>query len=82
MQQYLRRSFQRNKPYDRMVHELISARGVSKPGGEGFNGAVNFLAMKLDEGGIQATAQTSQIFMGVRVLPDPRVLGRLLGVRS
>jgi len=67
MRQYLRRSFQRNKPYDQMVFELISARGINKPGTPGFNGAVNFLTMKLDEDGVQATAKTSQVFMGVRV---------------
>lgn len=65
--QYLRRSFERDKPYDQMVRELISATGTSKPGGKDFNGAVNFLAMKLDEKGAQAAAQTSQVFLGVRV---------------
>jgi hypothetical protein len=29
MQKYLRDSFARNKPYDRMVHELITATGVT-----------------------------------------------------
>lgn len=67
MQQYLHESLSRNKPYDQLVHELISARGASKPGVDQFNGAVNFLAMKLEEGAAQATAQTSQIFMGVRL---------------
>ncbi|MCE9545298.1 MAG: DUF1549 and DUF1553 domain-containing protein [Planctomycetia bacterium] len=67
LQQYLRRSFQRNKPYDKLVSELISATGTSKPGTEGFNGAVNFLAMKLEDKGIQAAAQTSQVFLGVRM---------------
>jgi hypothetical protein len=67
MQQYLRQAFQQNKSYDRLVWELISARGTSKPGLPGFNGAVNFLADKLEEGGVQATAKTSQIFMGVRM---------------
>ncbi|MDH3716594.1 MAG: DUF1549 and DUF1553 domain-containing protein [Planctomycetota bacterium] len=67
MQQYLRQSFLQNKPYDRMVWELINARGTSKPGLQGFNGAVNFLADKLEEGGVQATAKTSQVFMGIRM---------------
>jgi hypothetical protein len=67
MQKYLRDAFANNKPYDRMVVELVSAKGVSQPGEEGFNGAVNFLANKLDEGGAQATAQTSRIFLGLQV---------------
>ncbi|MEK6248124.1 MAG: DUF1549 domain-containing protein, partial [Planctomycetales bacterium] len=67
MQQYLRQTLRSNKPYDQMVGELIGAKGTSKPDEEGFNGAVNFLAMKLEENAIQATAKTSQIFMGIRI---------------
>ncbi|NIL96909.1 MAG: DUF1549 domain-containing protein [Planctomycetales bacterium] len=67
MQHYLRESFRQNKSYDQMVSELISARGTNKPDQPGFNGAVNFLAGKLAEDGVQATAQTSQLFLGVRV---------------
>ena len=59
MQKYLRDSFARNKPYDRMVYELISATGTTKPGSEQFNGAVNFLANKMDENGVQAAAKMS-----------------------
>jgi hypothetical protein len=64
---YLRESFAHNKPYDRMVQELISATGTNVPGSPGFNGAVNFLAGKLDERAAQATAQTSRIFLGLQV---------------
>ena len=67
LQQSLRRAFQRNMPYDKLVFELISATGVSKPGEEGFNGFVNFLAGNLEENGVQATAKTSQIFLGLQV---------------
>lgn len=67
MQQYLRRSFQRGKPYNKLVEELVSATGNNKPGNPGFNGAVNFLTQKLEEEAAQATARTSQIFMGIRV---------------
>jgi len=63
----LRRALQRNKPYDRMVHELVSATGVTKPGEENFNGATNFTAGNLEENGVQATAKTAQIFMGLQV---------------
>ena len=54
-------------PYDRLVYELVSAKGVSKPGEEGFNGFVNFLAGNLEENAVQATAKTSQIFLGLQV---------------
>lgn len=67
MQKYLRDSFARNKPYDTMVTELVTATGMNSPGAEGFNGAVNFLTMKLDENGAQATAQTARIFLGKQV---------------
>jgi len=67
MQKYLRDSFARNKPYDRIVRELVSATGANAPGMQGFNGAVNFYMDKLDEDGVQATAKTSQIFLGLQV---------------
>ena len=67
MQSYLRRAMARNKPYDRMAYELISATGGSRPGTENFNGAVNFLADKLGEKAAQATSETSKIFLGLQV---------------
>lgn len=67
MQKYLRDSFARNKPYDKMVYELVTATGQTAPGTEGFNGAANFLIMKLDDDGAQATAQTAKIFLGLQV---------------
>ncbi|MEX2308706.1 MAG: DUF1549 and DUF1553 domain-containing protein [Pirellulales bacterium] len=65
MQQYLSEAFQYNKPYDQLARELITAAGSCRPGDEDFNGAANFLADKMEEGGIQATAKTSQIFLGM-----------------
>ena len=67
MQKYVRDSFARNKPYDQFVFELITATGTNTPGSPGFNGAVNFLTMKLDEDGAQATAQTAKLFLGMQV---------------
>jgi hypothetical protein len=67
MQKYLRDSFARNKPYDRMVFELVTATGSTTPGEKDFNGATNFLVMKLDENAAQATAMTSKIFLGLQV---------------
>ncbi|PHR89476.1 MAG: hypothetical protein COA78_35800 [Blastopirellula sp.] len=67
MQKYLRDSMARNKPYDQMVRELITAEGANTPGMPNFNGAVNFYMDKLAEDGVQATAKTSQIFLGLQV---------------
>ncbi|MEM6329711.1 MAG: DUF1549 and DUF1553 domain-containing protein [Planctomycetota bacterium] len=67
MQQYLRRSFQRNKPLDQMMRELVTATGSCRPGDEDFNGAANFLADKMAENGVQATAQTAKVFLGTAV---------------
>ena len=78
MQMYLQEAFAENRPYDQMALELISAQGTSRPPdavkeASQFNGAVNFLAMKLGNDpndadyGAQAAAKTSQIFMGLRV---------------
>jgi len=67
MQKYLRDSFARNKPYDRMVYELVTAQGGTSPGSQNFNGAANFLVMKLDEGAAQATAMTAKHFLGLQV---------------
>ena len=52
MQLYLEEALRENRPYDQMVGELIGAVGTSRPATEAesvsdFNGAVNFLAMKL-----------------------------------
>jgi len=67
MAQYLRDSFGRNKPYHQMVKELVSAKGSIKPGDEDYNGAANFLSPKMEDNGIQATAKTAQIFLGLSV---------------
>jgi hypothetical protein len=67
MQQYLREAFAYNKPYNELAKDLITATGSGRPGDEDFNGAANFLAGKLEEGGLLATAKTSQIFLGMAV---------------
>jgi len=68
LQKYLRDSFARNKPYNDMVYELVTATGSTKPGTENFNGATNFLAMKVnEEQATQATAAVSRVFLGLQV---------------
>lgn len=68
MMKYLRDSFAANKPYDRIVFELVTAEGATKPGAPGFNGATNFLVDKVnEENGVLATSSTSRIFLGLQV---------------
>ena len=68
MQKYLRDCFARDKPYDDMAFELVTATGSNTPGEQSFNGAVNFLAMKVNqEKGTLATAATAKIFLGLQV---------------
>jgi hypothetical protein len=68
MQKYLRDSFARNKPYDTMVYELVSAEGSTSVDAPNFNGAVNFLADKVNEENASlAAAETSRIFLGLQV---------------
>lgn len=68
MQKFLRDSFARNKPYDRMVYELVTATGNVSPDAENFNGAVNFLIDKVNaDNAAQATAATSRLFLGLQV---------------
>lgn len=68
MQKYLRDSFARNKPYDQLARELITATGSAQPEAPDFNGATNFLIDKVNmENAAQATAATSRIFLGVQV---------------
>jgi len=67
MQAYLRGSFLRNKPWDKMVEEIVSAQGTTSPGSPEFNGATNFLVNKLAENATEATAKTAKYFLGIQV---------------
>jgi len=67
MKQYLRRALLKNKTYDSFVSELVAATGSNEPGETDANGAVNFLSGKMEENGVQATAKTAQIFLGLQV---------------
>jgi hypothetical protein len=59
---WLRSSFSENKPYDRMVYELVASDGHYEQ-----NGAVNFLLANLNDDKTPATAKTARIFLGVQV---------------
>jgi len=67
MQKYLRDSFARNKPYDQFVRELITATGENKPGEQDFHGEVNFLIDNMKDNGVNATAKTAKVFLGMQV---------------
>jgi hypothetical protein len=67
MQEYVGEALKYNKPYDQFAKELVTATGSCKPGEKDFNGAANFLADKMADNGLQATAKTSQIFLGMAV---------------
>ena len=65
--QFLRETFGQNRPMDQLMSELVTATGSVRPEDEDFNPASNFLADKMGEQGVQATAVTSQVFLGVSV---------------
>jgi hypothetical protein len=67
LEAFLHDWLQKNKPYDQLAYELITASGSANPEADDFNGAVNFLVEKLAEDGVQATAKTAQIFLGTAV---------------
>jgi len=67
MREFLASCLETNKPYDQLVHELLTATGTAMPGEEAYSGAANFLVEKLQENGVQATAKTAQIFLGMAV---------------
>ncbi len=69
MRQYLRRAFSKNISYDSFMEELVTATGSNsnRKDVDGFNGATNFLSGKMLENGVQATAKTAQIFLGLQV---------------
>ncbi len=73
MRQYLRRALSKNTKYDEFMVQLVTATGgnANVKDAEGFNGATNFLSGKMVEmgveNGVQATAKTAQIFLGLQV---------------
>jgi len=69
MRKYLQTAWEANIPYDQFVEELLTATGdnAAREDATLFNGATNFLSGKLADGGLQATAKTAQIFLGLQV---------------
>ena len=64
LEHYLRQSLARNKPYDKIVQELLTATGSGKPGTNDYNGAANFLLAGMNQDATLATARVSRVFLG------------------
>jgi hypothetical protein len=64
LEHYLRQSLARNKPYDKIVQDLLTATGSGKPGTDDYNGAANFLLASMNQDATLATARVSRIFLG------------------
>lgn len=62
LQKFLREAFAKNRPWDQVVYDLISAEGNYEE-----NGAVNFLMAHLNDGQVPATAITAKLFLGLQV---------------
>ena len=62
LQQFLRRSFARNRPWSEVVFDLVSAEGDNRD-----NGATNFLLAHLNNEAVPATAVTARLFLGMQV---------------
>lgn len=64
MQKFLREAFAKNRPWDDVVYDIVTAEGHFEE-----NGAVNYLLaqMTMRDEGVQATAKTTRLFLGVQV---------------
>ncbi len=64
MQKFLREAFAKNRPWDDVVRDILVAQGRYDE-----NGAVNYLLaqMTMRDDGVQATAKTTRLFLGVQV---------------
>jgi hypothetical protein len=67
LEQYLRTSLAKNKPYDQIVAELLTATGAAKPGTDGYNGAVNFLLDGATDDATLASARVGRVFLGLQL---------------
>jgi len=64
MQKFFREAFARNRPWDQVVFDLISAEGHFEE-----NGAVNYMLaqMAMNDEMVQATAKTARLFLGLQI---------------
>jgi len=62
LQKFLRESFGRNRGWNEIVFDLLSAEGHFER-----NGATNFLLSHLNDGAVPATAISARLFLGMQV---------------
>lgn len=64
MQQFFREAFSKNRPWNEVVFDIVTGEGHFEE-----NGEVNYLLaqMQLNDEGVQATAKTTRLFMGMQV---------------
>jgi len=64
MQKFFREAFSKNRPWNEVVTDLVTAEGHYEE-----NGAVNFLLAQMQDqdDGVQMTAKTTRLFMGMQV---------------
>jgi hypothetical protein len=64
MRKFYRASFAKNRPWNEIVYDIVSAEGHFEQ-----NGAVNFLLaqMTAQDMAVQATAKTTRLFLGLQV---------------
>ena len=64
MYRFYLRAFHDNRPWDQIVYDVVSAEGRHDQ-----EGAVNYLLaqMQMPDEGVQATAKTTRLFMGIQV---------------
>jgi len=64
MKKFYREAFAKNRPWNEVVADIVSAEGHFER-----NGAVNFLLaqMTMRDDGVQATAKTTRLFLGLQV---------------
>ena len=62
LQKFLRTSFGKNRGWDKIVVDLLTAEGHFEE-----NGATNFLLSHLNEGAVPATAISARLFLGIQV---------------
>jgi Protein of unknown function (DUF1549)/Protein of unknown function (DUF1553) len=59
---WLRKQFGADRPWNEIVHELVSATGSNKE-----NGATNFVLAHLEFGAVPLTSKTTRLFLGQQI---------------
>jgi hypothetical protein len=59
---WLRKQFGSDRPWNEIVHELVSASGSNKE-----NGAANFVLAHLEFGAVPLTSKTTRLFLGQQI---------------